>query len=444
MQDISGVEHNPAELIAELRSLVTNVRALETLVHCANAKSGSDGTALALLNATEAATDCLRKGDSPLALSSRYLEAVVIRRGGEIAHAITDGDVVLATIAQLESDPKAEMFASWMEFLTCPENHGKHLQQRNSDPDKDNANMNFRSLQSSSESNGLKVLCTVIKFCLRRVCQLKPQSTDGASFEDAAWSPYLNFASRWATATIPAMQGFEGPDLATQMRSSLGNFQKVLEPGELSTSDLKSAVGDITSRANVFAQAYTGVLAQAAVKRAGQLLVQRAKDERTEAAMQEVSSRVAQVDWTKMLSIAGDMNNSTSLKVKLSDVVNLNLDIKRIHASVSAQFLEKHAATLINVHTRLKEINDAVQTHAATKFCEDIMRQVRSLEHALEGEDSQRLNKYNSLKGYANNVKTWHSNLSPHDFTHNPTLVKAFQDIAELRKSFITKLQETV
>ena len=66
--------------------------------------------------------------------------------------------------------------------------------------------------------------------------------------------------------------------------------------------------------------------------------------------MQDISSRVAQADWAKMRSIAQDSNNSTSLKVKLSDVVNLNLDIKRIHASVSPQFLEKHAATAQVAH----------------------------------------------------------------------------------------------
>ena len=80
--------------------------------------------------------------------------------------------------------------------------------------------MTFR-VMTTHEEGCLKTLCAAVGATLRRVNSLKTK--DVVAFEDDAWLPLQRYAAAWVDATLRAMRGLEGPELASFMLSSLTN-----------------------------------------------------------------------------------------------------------------------------------------------------------------------------------------------------------------------------
>ena len=252
--------HNPADVIAELRQVKDRLCVVEALLRCYNEKIDSGGSALALLEVTDSANECLRRGEQPLALAPRYTEQIVLRRGLELAATITQADFVDHTLAQFQADPAALPFGLWTDYLMTKDGTPKGLHPRISDPGLQSTEvmqlrMTFR-MMTAAEEGCLKTMTAAVCACLRRVNQLKPQANVDYDHED--WSLLQRYAAAWADATLGAMRGLEGPEAAALMQGSLANYRKVLLPDTVPTGELKTAVGDVEAKTNVFAKAYLG------------------------------------------------------------------------------------------------------------------------------------------------------------------------------------------
>ena len=179
---------------------------------------------------------------------------------------------------------------------------------------------------------------------------------------------------------------------------------------------------------------------QASVKRAGRVLLQRASDDRSVATMDAIKERCKKADWHKLQGMAGE--STANLKVRMSEVVNLNHDVKRMLAMVSVKFLQDNATAIEECMDNLASVNIIVEQRKSHRFWDDVMRLLRDLELALESHESLLMGKLQALKTYANAAKAWQSSIISQDFTADARLASAIDIVVEKRKAFMTLVQD--